>query len=410
MTYYNREKYIAIGNLCQQIRGVSYSQNEASEIPHSNYFPILRATNIQDGQLHFEKLIYVPKDRISEQQFVKENDIVIAASSGSIDIVGKAAQAKKSFSGGFGAFCKVLRPLTNTIEPNYFSYFFQTTGYRKTVSKLAEGANINNLRNEHFDELLIPLPPLEEQKRIAEILDAADRLRRLRREARKLTDTFLQSVFIEMFGEPASNPKGWPIVQIEDVVSLAQYGTSEKSNTEGKGYPVLGMGNITYDGRLQLSNLSHVDLPSSELEKLKLTSGDIIFNRTNSTELVGKCTYWNQSIDAVLASYLVKLKLTEELSSVFFTTLLNTSYFKKLFQERCKKAVGQSNISPTLLKEFKVYLPPLNKQQDFERLAQKANVIRQREAEAERQAELNFQSLLNQAFNGELSEKRGQVV
>src|SRR5690606_9632962 len=155
----------------------------------------------------YDNLVYVPSSKISPKQKVKKNDVVVAASSGSIEVIGKAARALEDFGGGFGAFCKVLRP-NGRVDPAYFWHFFRTPDYRRKVSFLAAGANINNLRNEDLDNLQILLPPLGEQKRIAGILDAADMLRAKRREALAQLDTLLQSTFLNMFGDPVTNPMG----------------------------------------------------------------------------------------------------------------------------------------------------------------------------------------------------------
>jgi len=243
-------------------------------------------------------------------------------------------------------------------------------------------------------------PPLPEQRRIAGLLGRADHLRRLRRYADSLSASLLQSVFLEMFGDPASNPKGCDKGIIDDVLSLSQYGTSNKSNYEKRGYPVLGMTNITLDGRLELEPLSYVEISEKEFRELRLERGDIIFNRTNSTELVGKTTFWNHDFDAVIASYLVKLKLKKNVLPEYFVAFLNMPYYKHLFQERCKKAIGQSNISPTLLREFPVMIPPLSEQERFAQVVRRVEALRRRQAESARQGDGLFQSLLHQAFNG----------
>ena len=95
------------------------------------------------------------------------------------------------------------------LTPTTCGHYFKTSSYRRFVSQLASGANINNLKKEHLDNLLIPLPPLDQQKRIAAILDAADALRAKRREALAELDTLLQSTFLDMFGDPVTNPMGW---------------------------------------------------------------------------------------------------------------------------------------------------------------------------------------------------------
>ena len=173
---------VKVSDLSEQIRGVSYGKEDASKSPKEGHIPILRAGNITDNGLTFDNLVFVPNQRVSIKQIIRRNDVVIAASSGSIDIVGKAAPALNDFAGSFGAFCKVLRP-NSKVHPSYFAHCFKTHEYRRKISSLAAGANINNLRNEHLDDLEIPLPPLEEQKRIAEILDRAESLRAMRRQS-----------------------------------------------------------------------------------------------------------------------------------------------------------------------------------------------------------------------------------
>ena len=197
-----------VGDVSEQVRGVSYAKSEASDVLQPGYSPILRANNICENGLLLDDLVFVPDAKISQKQRIAPNDVIVAASSGSLSVVGKTAQAREGFEGGFGAFCKVLRPRP-AVDPHYFGHYFRTSLYRHVISRLAAGANINNLRNEHLDNLSIPLPPLAEQQRIAAILDAADALRAKRREALAQLDTLLQSTFLDMFGDPVTNPMGW---------------------------------------------------------------------------------------------------------------------------------------------------------------------------------------------------------
>lgn len=217
---------VRIGDLAEQVRGVSYGKEDASKVPLKGYLPVLRAGNITDTGLTYEDLVYVPATRISDKQKIKRGDIIVAASSGSLDVVGKAAPALQNFDGGFGAFCKVLRP-NNKVDANYFAQFFKRPEYRKNVSALAAGANINNLRNEHLDDMLVPVPPLPEQRRIATILDQADALRAKRRETLAQLDSLTQSIFIEMFGNAKSSAK-FPRGGIRALVE-ANSGKSAKS-------------------------------------------------------------------------------------------------------------------------------------------------------------------------------------
>lgn len=146
------------------IRGVSYKKDDATKEPSAGLIPILRSTNIQ-GELVLSDFVYVPEKYVSEEQFLHAGDIVVAASSGSRNVVGKAAQLKSKWRGSFGTFCFGLRP-KKLINPSFLSLFLQTNEYRHQVSELSSGVNINNLKAKHIEEIEIPLPPLDEQRRI----------------------------------------------------------------------------------------------------------------------------------------------------------------------------------------------------------------------------------------------------
>ena len=154
----------SLGTLSTVIRGVSYKKPDSRNSPEKGLVPILRATNI-DRTLNFNGLVYVPSSYVNDDQFLRPGDIVIAASSGSISVVGKAAQLKSEWCGSFGAFCLGIRPDDGLVAV-YIGWFLQTEAYRNRVSTLAAGVNINNLRREHIEEAPLPLPPLPEQHRI----------------------------------------------------------------------------------------------------------------------------------------------------------------------------------------------------------------------------------------------------
>ena len=164
-------------------------------------------------------------------------------------------------------------------------------------------------------------------------MEQADRLRRTRRYALELTDTFLPAAFLELFGDPLTQSQGWDRGHNRGCCSISRSTDFAKSNSVTQGYPVLGMGNITNKGSLDLSTLAYVICPRTNFRASHSQRGDIIFNRTNSTELVGKTACWNLDTNAVLASYLIRLRLKPEVLPEFVSALLNTGYFKNLFRD-----------------------------------------------------------------------------
>ena len=152
-------------NLGDFLTGITYKKADGSKAPKEGYLPVLRANNISDSKLNFDDLVYVPVQKIKDEQIVQKHDIVICMSSGSKRLVGKAAQVEMDFEVGFGAFCGLFR-CSPSIEPKFVGYFFQSPKYRNTVSKVSKGVNINNLRRAHIESLEIPVPPAPEQERI----------------------------------------------------------------------------------------------------------------------------------------------------------------------------------------------------------------------------------------------------
>lgn len=153
---------LEIGDL---IRGVSYEKGEAASVPGDGRIALLRANNIGNG-INFDDLQYVPAERVAPVQMLRQGDVVIAMSSGSKAVVGKAATLHQPWTGTFGAFCGAIRPVDG-IVPRFHGLFYQTLAYRQMISELASGTNINNLRREHFAGLKVGIPPMAEQVRIA---------------------------------------------------------------------------------------------------------------------------------------------------------------------------------------------------------------------------------------------------
>ncbi len=389
-----------VGDLAEQVRGVTYGKDDASTTQQPGYLPVLRAGNITDDGLVFSDLVFVPAQRISAKQKIRRHDVIVAASSGSLEVVGKTAPALTDFEGGFGAFCKVLRPNAK-VHPNYFAQFFKTQDYRRRVSALAAGANINNLRNEHLDEMQIPLPPMPEQRRIAEVLDQAETLRAKRRAALSQLDALTQSIFLDMFGDPASNPKGWPVRAIRDLLESASYGTSEKSSATGE-FPVLRMNNISRTGQMDFTDLKFMDLPSSQYDRYLVRTGDVLFNRTNSVDLVGKTGVYRETKPVAYAGYLIRLRVNKESDPEFLSAYLNSAYSKKMLRGMCKSIIGMANINATEIQAMRTPHPPVELQREFARRIAAVEKLKATQRAALAELDALFAVLQHRAFRGEL--------
>ena len=212
----------------------------------------------------------------------------------------------------------------------------------------------------------VPLPAAAEQARIVELLDEADRLRRLSREASAKAERILPALFLTMFGDPETNPKQWTPSTVGQVIVATDYGTSTKASDDGEGLPMIRMGNVDYSGNLDLRDLKYVCLPDKEVSKFGLERGDLLFNRTNSIDLVGKTGLWNVDMKAVLASYFIRVRVDrEQVEPEFLWAYMNSAFMKRVLRATARGAIGQANINTTELRSLPLNRPPLERAKGF---------------------------------------------
>lgn len=205
-------------NIVEQVRGVSYKPSDLRPPSDDHAIILLRAHNIQEGTIVLDDVVYVSKDKVSEKQYLQKGDVLVCTSSGSKELVGKAAFFDMDCPMTFGAFCKVIRPKSE--DPKYIAHFFQSPYYRATISSASAGANINNLRNEHFSNLQIHIPALDKQRIITTILDKVSALIAKRKQQLARLDELVKARFVEMFGDPIKNSKSLPSISLGRVCYL----------------------------------------------------------------------------------------------------------------------------------------------------------------------------------------------
>jgi type I restriction enzyme, S subunit len=252
-------------------------------------------------------------------------------------------------------------------DPRYLRHLLTADGFHRqfmqTVSGI--GGSLLRARPAEVAKIKVALPPKIEQERITSILDKADTLRRKRQEAIRLADEFLRAVFIDMFGDPETNPKSFAKGTIRDLVSSANYGTSEKASEQMGRYPILRMNNITYGGGWDFSSMKYVELDEASAHKYMAQKGDLLFNRTNSKELVGKTAVYMQDEPRAIAGYLVRVRMNERGNAHYVSGYLNSVHGKRTLEARAKSIVGMANINAQEMQDIPLLLPPVEQQDKY---------------------------------------------
>lgn len=314
--------------------------------------------------------------------------------------------ALPDFAGICSADIYPLRPRAHLIERRFLAYALRQTSFLAYAEAHSSRTNIPKINRDALLAYELDVPPLAEQRRIADILDKADTIRRKRKEAIALTEELLRSTFLEMFGDPVTNPKGWPVHSLAALCESKQYGTADKANESGDGMPVLRMNNLTFSGDIDLTDVKWVPLSAAEQAKLNLRDGDVLFNRVNSHELVGKTAVWHHGDGYTFAGYLIRLRLRAETNGDYVSTAMNMPSMKRTLMNMAKPSINMANISGSDLARVNIPLPPIAAQKHFKDFRRRLIQSRGSSSAHLREASALFDSLVARAFAGELESPR----
>lgn len=346
------------------------------------------------------KYLKIPKEKITNEGLNKSSAKMFPKNTVLLAMYGATIGACSilPFEAATNQACAALLP-TEKCNEIYLYYFL--ISFKNELIKLGVGGAQPNISAGIIKKIQIPLPSLLTQQKIAEILDTADQLRQYNKQLIEKYDALTQSYFLEMFGDPVRNKKGWEVTSIRELCSEVKYGTSEKSIENGT-FSYLRMNNITYGGYMDFSNLKYIDIPEKDLHKYLVKKGDILFNRTNSKELVGKTGLITTDQEYIIAGYLIRVRTNELANPYYIWAHLNSKWSKMTLHNMCKNIVGMANINAQELQDIQILKAPILLQNQFAERVQIIETQKQQAQEALAKSEDLFQGLLQRAFKGEL--------
>ena len=337
------------------------------------------------------------------RQLVKNQDVLIATVRPNLNGVALVQPALDGSTASTG-YC-VLRANSKTLDSRYLFYWVQTVTFVNDMMSKATGANYPAVSDKIIKESLIPFPPIAEQKRIAAILDKADAIRRKRKQAIKLADDFLRAVFLDMFGDPVTNPKGWEVKSMKNLIAI-QGGYAFKSGDFGKvGIPVVKIGNANKLG-FTTKGFSFIEPENPDvLRKYELYAGDLLMSLTGT---VGKDDYAN--VTEVTNEYemyylnqrVAKITVNEsEISKNYLKFFLSEPQIKGEITKN-NRGVRQANIGNADIYSLNVPIPSLRELVKFDSIVKQVNKMSFNTEKAPEYSNAFFNTLSQKAFAGEL--------
>nr|WP_275888978.1 restriction endonuclease subunit S [Desulforhopalus vacuolatus] len=301
-----------------------------------------------------------------------------------------------------------MLPNEKVLDRRYLAYFLRSKNFVDWVTLQTAGAKMPRVSMKVFWDHEIPLPPLTEQKRIAAILDKADTIRRKRQQGIQLADDFLRAVFLDMFGDPVTNPKGWERLPLKKILDRIDSGWSPKCYNREPAkneWGVLKLGAVTTCNFIEGESKA---LPSDLVPRpqLEVKKGDLLFSRKNTYNLVAACALVNSTRPKLMLSDLIfRLRINEKAKVVpaYLWALLTHSGKRKKIQGIAGGAAGSMpNISKKRLLEQLIEIPNYKLQQEFSLILAKTIVLKYNFYLGVEENEYFFNSLTQRAFRGEL--------
>jgi len=302
-------------------------------------------------------------------------------------------------------FC-VLRPDAARLDSGYLYHWVRSPGFVAQMTRRATGASYPAVTDAIVKDSRLPVPPVPEQRRIATLLDKADAIRRKRQQAIRLVDDLLRSAFLDMFGDPVTNPKGWSLVSAGDLFAQLDYGTSEKCSEtpSASALPVLRIPNIA-NGEISFEKLKYATLQEAEARKLRLCDGDLLFVRTNGNpDFIGRCAVFEAEAPTLFASYLIRGRLRPdcEYRSRFLRDVVSAPSYRSRLLREARTTAGNYNISAEGLRRLRLIVPPLAGQDRYLRLASRIAATRARLADLSTDSGGLSDALIQRVFRAEV--------
>lgn len=340
------------------------------------------------------------------RQLVQRNDVLVSTVRPNLNAV---AQISDDFDGATAStgYC-VLRPRKDSLDSSYLFHWVRTPIFVELMVQQATGASYPAVNSKIVKASKIPLPPLEEQRRIARILDKADALRQKRRAALAKLDTLLQATFLDMFGDPVTNPMGWEVKKLSNIADIESGVTKSKSRIKGKEtveVPYMRVANVQ-DGEILTGeqDIKTIKVLPQDAERYILQYGDILLTEGGDPDKLGRGGIWRGEIEQCIhQNHIYRVRLdSDQFIPEYLSALIGSQYGKRYFLKAAKQTTGIASINKTQLKAFPALVAPLDLQKRFRSFAFEAKTFKNSIENSLQTYDNLFHSLQQRAFSGNL--------
>ncbi len=354
---------------------------------------------IEIGDINIRNKKYVLKEKKSIKgcKIAKKGDIIISRVRPTRGAVAIIKEESIEVSSAF----TILIP-KNKILPKYLFYSIAYNNkFYKYLERLQKGSSYPSCRNSDIISYKIIYPKDKKvQEQIVSILERAERLKDYREQANKLADEYLRSVFYEMFGDPIRNEKRWEVKELNNICELITDGSHRTPKLLSEGFPFLTVSNMgefdfNYENCKKISKEDYDDLVKNKCRPLK---GDVLFSKDGT---IGKVMRINENKNIVLLSSISILRPKKIVKTIYLEYFMKSNYaIGQALKSRTGSALRRIILKD--IKKIKIPVPPIKLQEEFASIVRKVEKLKEYQQESTRKFNELFNSLMQQAFKGEL--------
>lgn len=387
-------KYRRLGDVARFVYGYPFGSSNFENKEHG--VPLIRIRDLTIGETATRY------DGDFDKSYLVKNGEILVGMDGEFNIV--------KWNGGDALINQRICKIEVVSNELMQEYLYRVLGrILKTIEEKTPSSTVKHLSAKQLNAVRLPVPPLEEERRIVAILNEADEIRKLSMTGEELIDQLSPSIFIESFGDPVNNPKGWPVKRIGDLardnrsICCGPFGSQLKiGEYVEEGIPVLGIDNVAVNRFVWAGPKNITRDKFGQLEAFSVKPGDVLVTRTGT---VGRtCVVPSTLKEAVIGPNLLKVTLdTDKMLPQFLSASL--THFPSMIKEIKKISPGATVavLNTTNLKSLKVIVPPLLAQKEFVMAIERVEMIGQSQKQSKKEIEDLFNALVQMAFKGELA-------
>jgi len=365
-------------------------------------FPLVTSKNVVNGYIDITDVNYISEadyNKIIVRSGVDDGDIIMPM----IGTIGNPVVVHKTFDFAIKNVA-LVKFIGNNVLNRYVLYILTSTNFKNYIERENRGGtqkfiSLGNIRN-----FTLPLPPLEAQKQIAKTLDTAAEILAMRKQQLAELDNLIESTFYEMFGDLVANEKKWKVEKLDSVFKESPqnglYKPASAYTNDNLGTPILRIDSF-YSGKLkQPLTLKRLYCTQKEIDVYSLSEDDIVINRVNSIEYLGKCAHIKGLLErTVFESNMMRLKVNDTIiNSIYLTKFLCTPYIYDQILSHAKKAVNQASINQKDVQDLNILVPPISLQTKFAENITKMERQRSLVEKTVEETQYLFDSLMSEYF------------